>query len=80
MIEFTTPINKTNVLPLRWFANTCEKIAHYHLNMYLHHSDHDDYGFVCRMHAYISNLFYKPYLKWGTTYEVDINAWRNNDA
>lgn len=62
--------HRTQILPLRWFANLCEIPAHYHLNMYLHYSDHDDYGFACRYHAYLSNLFYKPYLKWGTVYEL----------
>ena len=68
----STPMHGTNIIPLRWFANSCERVANYHLNMYLHHSDHDDYGITCKYHAYVSNLFYKPYLKWGTTYEVDI--------
>jgi len=63
-------IHRTKILPLRWFANLCEKPAHYHLNMYLHHSDHDDYGIACRLHAYVSNIFYKPYIKWGTVYEL----------
>ena len=65
-----TKEHKTNNLLLRWFANLCEKPAHYHLNMYLHYSDHDDYGITCRFHAYLSNIFYKPYLKWGTVYKL----------
>lgn len=24
------------------------------------------------------NIFYKPYKKWGTTYEVDMDAWRKS--
>jgi hypothetical protein len=73
MIKFGEPEHKTNIVPLRWFANLCEKPAHYHLSMYLHHSDHDDYGLACRLHAYASNIFYKPYLKWGTVYVVDFD-------
>lgn len=65
-----TKEHKTNNLLLRWFANLCEKPAQYHLNMYLHYSDHDDYGIACRFHAYLSNIFYKPYLKWGTVYKL----------
>ena len=76
MIEFSTPEHKTNILPLRWFANLCEIPAHYHLDMYLHYSDHDDYGIACRYHAYLSNFFYKPYLKWGTVYKIDMDAWK----
>ena len=71
-MDFTTE-HKTKILPLRWFANLCEKPAHYHLNMYLHPSDHDDYGLACRLHAYVSNIFYKPYLKWGTVYTMELD-------
>lgn len=62
--------HKTKNLLLRWFANLCERPAKYHLAMYLHHSDHDDYGFKCRYHAYLSNIFYKPYTRWGTVYKL----------
>ena len=62
--------HRTQILPLRWLANLFEKPAHYHLSMYLHYSDHDDYGLACRYHAYLSNIFYKPYTKWGTVYEL----------
>ena len=63
-------IHRTQILPLRWFANLCEKPAKYHLNMFLHYRDHDDIGLACRYHAYMSNIFYKPYTKWGTVYEL----------
>ena len=62
--------HKTNNLLLRWFANLCEKPAHYHLNKFLHYSDHDDYGLASRFHARISYWFYKPYLRWGTVYRL----------
>jgi hypothetical protein len=67
----STKEHKTNNLPLRWFANLCEKPAHYHLNKFLHYSDHDDYGLVCRYHARVSYWLYKPYLRWGTVYELN---------
>jgi hypothetical protein len=67
-------IHRTQILPLRWFANLCEKPAHYHLGEALHYDDHDDHGFVYKYHAYMSNLFYKPYLKWGTVYKLDLDG------
>jgi hypothetical protein len=67
------PIYGTKILPLRWFANGCEVIAHYHLNKALHYDDHDDHGIVYKYHAFLSHWFYKPYLKWGTTYTFDLN-------
>lgn len=63
--------HKTKNLPLRWFANLCEKPASYHLGNYLHYADHDDFGLACRFHAYLSTWWYKPYLKWGTVYKLD---------
>ncbi len=72
-LEKFTKIHQTKILPLRWFANLCEKPAHYHLNKYLYYSDHDDHGLACRLHAYISNMFYKPYRRWGTFYIIDTN-------
>jgi hypothetical protein len=68
-----TKEHKTKNLLLRWFANLCEKPANYHLNKFLHYSDHDDYGLMCRYHAKISHWFYKPYLKWGTLYKLDLD-------
>jgi hypothetical protein len=65
-------IHRTNTLPLRWIGNLCEKPANYHLGKFLHYSDHDDYGLACRFHAYVSYILYKPYLKWGTFYRLDI--------
>ena len=63
---------KTKILPLRWFANLCEIPAHYHLSKALHYDDHDDHGFVYKYHAFLSFRLYKPYLKWGTTYVLDM--------
>ena len=61
---------KTNNLPLRWFANLCEIPAHYHLGRFLRYSDRKDYGFASRFHARVSYWFYKPYLRWGTVYRL----------
>lgn len=63
-------MQRTKILPLRWIGNLCEKPARYNLNMSLHYMDHDDYGLVCRYHAYLSTLLYKPYHWWGTYYEL----------
>jgi hypothetical protein len=65
------PIYGTKILPLRWFANWCEVVAHYHLSKALHYDDHDDNGFIYTCHAFLSKWFYKPYFKWGTTYQVE---------
>ena len=63
--------HRTKILPLRWFANLCEKPASYNLEMAMHYDDHDDHGIKFKYHAILSNIFYKPYFKWGTIYKLD---------
>jgi hypothetical protein len=65
--------HRTKNLLLRWIANLCEIPAHYHLGKCLHYDDHDDHGFVYRYHGFMSHWFYKPYLRWGTVYRLDID-------
>ena len=64
---------RTKNLLLRWIANLCEIPAHYHLSKALHYDDHDDHGFAYKYHAFLSHWFYKPYLKWGTVYRLDLD-------
>jgi len=65
--------HNTKILPLRWISNLCEIPAHYHLSKALHYDDHDDHGFAYKYHAFLSNWFYKPYLRWGTVYKPSLN-------
>lgn len=80
MIEFTAPIHKTKILPLRWFANMCNHWsspflatavdAHY-MNM-----DFDvPIGFRYKFNIFMYQIIDKPYKLWGTTYEVDMEKW-----
>lgn len=72
LLNRSKKIQRTNIIPLRWIGNLCEKPANYHLNMFLHYRDHDDLGLACRYHAYMSNFLYKPYHWWGTYYELNM--------
>ena len=63
--------HKTKILPLRWFANLCEKPAAYHLEKALRYDDYNNHGLMFKCHAKLSNIFYKPYFKWGTIYKLD---------
>ena len=69
----TTKLEKTNILPLRWFANLCEKPAAYHLEKALRYDDYNNHGIMFKLHARLSNIFYKPYFKWGTFYKLDLD-------
>jgi hypothetical protein len=68
-----TKEHRTKNLLLRWIANLCEIPAHYHLQKFLRCDDLNIRGFVYRYHAFMSNMFYKPYLKWGTVYRLDLD-------
>lgn len=81
MIEFTTPIHKTNIVPLRLFANTCNHLSTPFLekafNMHYETMEENAHiSFKYHFNVFMYNLIDKPYKKWGTTYEVDMDAWR----
>lgn len=71
-MEFTKE-HKTNILPLRWFANLCEIPAHYHLGKALYYDHKESYGFAYKYHSILSKWLYKPYFKWGTVYKAEFN-------
>lgn len=84
MVAFrTTKYNKTNILPLRWFANACENMASPLLlkAVYLMEDGLDD-SLRYRIYSYMSSKLYKPYYKWGTYYTVnnlqEVTDWFNN--
>ena len=69
-LENLKQIHRTKILPLRWFANLCEYFGNYHLTKALRLDHFGDYGFANKYHSFLSDLFYKPYFKWGTVYEL----------
>lgn len=81
MIEFTTPKHKTNILPLRWFANWCNHLSAPFLAtaVHIHYEAMEGNahaGFKFHFNAFMYNFIDKPYKKWGTTYEVDMEKWK----
>jgi hypothetical protein len=68
MIEFERK-ERTNILPLRWFGNGCESIAHFFLERYIS-AEYRDRNWILPVYGRISNLFYVPGFKWGTYYEA----------
>jgi len=67
------PIHQTNILPLRWFANACERIAYPHLTKSVYLDEDQDYGFRYKYHAKMWSIFYKPYQRWGTYYSLELD-------
>ena len=66
------PIYQTRILPLRWFANACERIAYPHLSKVVYLDEAEDFGWRYKYHAKMWSIFFKPYRKWGTLYTFDI--------
>lgn len=60
--------HRTNILPLRWFANICESIAHFFLSRYLYWDNLDHFNKRSKLWAKLSTIFYAPYMRWGTVY------------
>ena len=63
---------KTRILPLRWFGNGCEYIAHFCLGKFLYWEHAGKINYRFRFWGWLSSQFYKPYMKWGTVYKADI--------
>lgn len=83
MIDFSTPVHKTNIIPLRWFANKCNYISSYFLKnaVYFDYLDeeHDiKLGFKYKFNIFMYNFVDKPYKRWGTYYKVDIDKWKEH--
>ena len=62
--------HRTKILPLRWFANSCEIFGHYHLVKAMRLDEAGDWGFANKYHSRMYSIFYKPYFRWGTVYEL----------
>jgi hypothetical protein len=72
-MEFTRH-ERTNILPLRWFANGIEVLAHYYLGKCLRLDDVKNYGLRYKVYSWISNNCYKPAFRWGTYYSAEFDT------
>jgi hypothetical protein len=67
----TNPIHKTNILPLRWFANLCNHIGTPHIVRMFDLQDLNMIGNLrWKYHAFMWKWTWAIYSKWGTTHEV----------
>jgi len=62
---------RTNIEPLRWFANVLVIIACEFLIKSIRLEDKNNYGIRYKLYTFIQELLYKPSNKWGTYYTVD---------
>lgn len=76
-------IDKTNILPLRWFANMCGSIAGWAIMRISYQDELEDFGWRYKLHAFIWNITWPVYYKFGTFYEFSFDmsgdGWNDYD-
>jgi hypothetical protein len=76
MINHSTKIQNTKILPLRWIGNICGLFAGNHIFKALILEEKDDIGLRHKYHGLMWKYLNKPYTWWGTYYTVDMAAWK----
>jgi hypothetical protein len=69
-------IQKTKIVPLRWFANGISSVGTTCLVKAVYLDEDGDYGLKYRFYSKVwkvANFFYS---RWGTYYELDMAAWK----
>lgn len=67
---------RTNILPLRWFANGVEIFSDYFLKKSLYFDDIKNFGIRYKVYSWTYSVLYIPVSKWGTYYSV---KWEEQD-
>ena len=65
-------IQRTRILPLRWFANACSYIATNSLVKAFNLQERNNLGYRFNFHCFIWKYFHKPYQRWGTYYTFNL--------
>ena len=76
MINHSTKIEKTKILPLRWIGNILGEYAGNHLVKCVNMDEDEEYGLRYKYHAKMYKVLNKPYELWGTYYMIDIDKWK----
>jgi hypothetical protein len=71
-----TKIEKTKIIPLRLFANFCNKIGTPFLSkmFYLQDYKYITSGFRWNLYGFIWSFTNKIYMRWGTYYKMNLNS------
>ena len=80
MINHSTKIEKTRILPLRWIGNISGEFAGNHLVKAIDLDEELDsnLGLRYKYHAKMWVILNKPYEWWGTYYTIDMDAWKKD--
>jgi hypothetical protein len=83
MREDNLKVNKTNILPLRWFANMCGDIAGWAILRISYQDELEDFGWRYKFHAFVWKITWPVYYKFGTFYEFSFDmsgdGWNDYD-
>ena len=84
MREDNLKVNKTNILPLRWFANMCGDIAGWAILRISYQDELEDFGWRYKLHSTIWKITWPVYYKFGTFYEFSFDmsgdGWNDYDS
>ena len=76
MINHSTKIQRTKILPLRWIGNFLGGYAGNHIVKAVYLDEDGELGFRYKYHAFMWKYLNKPYEWWGTYYMLDMAAWK----
>jgi hypothetical protein len=76
-LRMSQKIQRTKILPLRWFGNACSAIATRSLLKAFYLDEEGVYGYRFKFHSKVWVTFNKPYERWGTYYTVDTSKWKS---
>jgi hypothetical protein len=65
-------INRTKILPLRWIGNICGDIAGNSVVKAFDLQDQENFGYRFKFHSKVWYYLNKPYIRWGTYYEINL--------
>jgi len=66
-------IERTRILPLRWLANALSYPATTSLLKAFYLQEQGDFGYRFKFHSKVWHYLNKPYERWGTVYEIDLD-------
>jgi hypothetical protein len=78
-LRMSQKIQRTKILPLRWFGNVCSDIATRSLLKAFDLDEKGMYGYRFKFHSKVWNIFNKPYTKWGTYYTINTERWGKDE-
>jgi hypothetical protein len=71
MIDNLRKEERTNIIPLRVFANWIERFAKFALNKAIYQDDINQHGILYKFWGKLQAILYKPVYAWGTYYVWD---------